>query len=46
MKLNKLLLHRQKEKKVADLTSKVKAKYKRSHPDCSLRDLERKGYKD
>ena len=31
---------------VADLTSKVKAKYKRSHPDSSLRDSERKGYKD
>ena len=31
---------------VDDLTSKVKAKYKRSHPDSSLRDLERKGYKD
>ena len=35
-----------KKNKVADLTSKVKAKYKRSHPDSSLRDLERKGYKD
>ena len=34
-----------KKKKVTDLTSKVKAKYKRSHPDSSLRDLE-KGYKD
>ena len=32
--------------KVTDLTSKVKAKYKRSHPDSSLRDLERRGYKD
>ena len=32
--------------KVADITSKVKAKYKRSHPNSSLRDLERKGYKD
>ena len=35
-----------KKNKIVDLTSKVKAKYKRSHPDCSLRDLERKGYKD
>ena len=35
-----------KKNKVADLTSKVKAKYKRSHPDSSLRDLERRGYKD
>ena len=35
-----------KKNKVADLTSKVKAKYKRSHPNSSLRDLERKGYKD
>ena len=32
-----------KKNKVADLTSKVKAKYKRSHPDSSLRDLERRG---
>ena len=31
---------------VADLTSKVKTKYKHSHPDSSLRDLGRKGYKD
>ena len=30
----------------ADLTSKVKTKYKCSHPDSSLRDLERKVYKD
>ena len=35
-----------KKNKVADLTSKVKAKYKRSHPDSSLRDLKRKGYED
>ena len=35
-----------KKNKVADLTSKVKAKYKRSHPDSSLRDLERKRSKD
>ena len=28
--------------KVADLTSKVKAKYKRSHPDSSLRNFEKK----
>ena len=35
-----------KQNKVANLTSKVKAKYKRSHPDSSLRDLERKSYKD
>ena len=35
-----------KKNKVADLTSKVKAKYNRSHPDSSLRDLERKGYKN
>ena len=35
-----------KKNKVADLTSKVKAKYKRSHPDSSLRDLERRGYKE
>ena len=34
-----------KKNKVADLASKVKAKSKRSHPDSSLRDLERKGYK-
>ena len=34
-----------KKNKVADFTSKVKAKYERSHPDSSLRDLERKGYK-
>ena len=35
-----------KKNKVADLTSEVKAKYERSHPDSSLRDLGRKGYKD
>ena len=35
-----------KKSKVANLTSKVKAKYKRSHPDSSLRELERRGYKD
>ena len=35
-----------KKNKVADLTSQVKAKYKRSHPDSSLRELERRGYKD
>ena len=35
-----------KKNKVADITSKVKAKYKRSQPDSSLRDLERKAYKD
>ena len=35
-----------KKNKVSDFTSKVKAKYKRSDPDSSLRNLERKGYKD
>ena len=35
-----------KKNKVADLTSKVKAKYERSHPDSALRDLERKEYKN
>ena len=35
-----------KKNKVSDFTSKVKAKYKRSDPDSSLRDIERKGYKD
>ena len=35
-----------KKNKVVDLTSKVKAKYKRSHLDSSLRELERRGYKD
>ena len=35
---------KKKKNKVADITSKVKAKYKRTHPDSSLRDLERKGY--
>ena len=34
-----------KKNKVADLTSKVKAKYKCSHPDSSLQKLERRGYK-
>ena len=36
----------EKKNKVADIASKVKAKYKRSHPVSSLRDFERKGYKD
>ena len=35
-----------KKNKVADLTSKVRAKYKRFHPESSRRDLGRKDYKD
>ena len=35
-----------KKNKVADLTSKVKAKYKHSHHDSSLWKLERRGLKD
>ena len=36
----------EKKNKIADLTSKIKTKYKRSHPDSSLRVLGRKGCKD